>query len=526
MKKILEKFEKFDYDYYEKLNDSWPPKNAVQLMKDLAIGQEHFREHFLVLVNHQEFMNQFVDYSSVEEFNAFFSFSFRVKESVYDNLESFQSYEFAELFKVFFLKLANRNNKLQEASLQARMLNDNEYFNQYCKEVELIGLMTNEISNESTRYSYLLSNKPLLDNVFKEINKSYGDFSYQTAFGLKILSSSGLSEHVKNIGYGKFIDLLNQPVSVKNKLEHLIECFKIGERLDDSDISFKQNLLSSIIEKSKASSISNPLVSVFDGGTLSNGLMMFVAAILRNDSNLRLDYKIIKYFSHIKEFLNEHKIDLLLHNNFNIHHRVCSFLKVALIEVGEMKKACEFKYDLRMYDICLLFRNNFDGAIPKNPQYESFILEYFNKITTNHKQNVIEIILINLLQDAFKPHSLSSLNNNFNKLMLKTPGYCMDFIIDVGNVTYDSDYKFVVNLLPKFLEHKDVDVLSILSQEKFSELSNENIDAFLKIHDKDSALPSYINLEDRLTFVLEFIKQTRINALNSKQIINISQEMG
>ena len=187
----------FDYDYYEKLNDSWPPKNAVQLMKDLAIGQEHFREHFLVLVNHQEFMNQFVDYSSVEEFNAFFSFSFRVKESVYDNLESFQSYEFAELFKVFFLKLANRNNRLQEASLQARMLNDNEYFNQYCKEVELIGLMTNEISNESTRYSYLLSNKPLLDNVFKEINKSYGDFSYQTAFGLKILSSSGLSEHVK-----------------------------------------------------------------------------------------------------------------------------------------------------------------------------------------------------------------------------------------------------------------------------------------------------------------------------------------
>lgn len=451
---ILERsLENFDYDYYETLNDYWAVKNILPVMNDFSIGQEHFREHILALFHVSNFNAQVENSDDI--CSKLIEFVMLIRNTTDLNLKNFLGdfKEFAKIFPVYILKLNQQYNNLQEASLEARLKTDKEFFKIYQLEVELLGLIKSDISDEETRRTYLLNNKSFMDSIFKEINKMYGDFSYHTAFGLKVLSTCGLINEINNMGAPQFINLLNSGRFAKKNegFRHGVECYRIAEKLAGASESFKQSLIDEVIQKSKKNKVIRP------------GLIFFLAG-LSISTEMRLSSNLIKFLPDKDKLFKDANVNELLHYA-HIHNRVCAFLKISEIEIGNID-AINNDYLLTMADLKYICHKS-------NSEREEFILKFFELLPKIDKEVVFELLLDHVLFSLSGVIKTSlSVAQDISSLVsqLELEARCKNFIMNFPTVF--SQLQSIV-LLKQIFKNKDLDEFKLLKKEKYSKFKDE-----------------------------------------------------
>ena len=179
---------------------------------------------------------------------------------------------------------------------------------------------------------------------------------------------------------------------------------------------------------------------------------------------MRLSSNLIKFLPDNDKLFKYANVNELLHYA-HIHNRVCAFLKISEIEIGNID-AINSNYLLTMADLKYICHKS-------NSDREEFILKFFELLPKIDKEVVFELLLDHVLfSSSGVIKTSSSVAQDISSLVsqLELEARCKNFIMNFPTVF--SQLQSIV-LLKQILKNKDLDEFKLLKKEKYSKFKDE-----------------------------------------------------
>lgn len=209
-------------------------------------------------------------------------------------------------------------NVLQVAAFRAKVLSNPEVFKQYCKEIEILLLVSHDDYYLMSKCDELMMlDSELIDKAIEEINKNY--YAIGHSFGYKTLNEFKLLSEINLIGSDNFINNVNRPLDISLAQRVLLDIKKIWDNKSstfDFSKEMKQKFIKSILSIPKTE--------------INIQTLFFTSILLIREPELRKSSRIVEHMPKIKD------VDFLeLDEKYRpIYKIMTEFIKVSEVELG------------------------------------------------------------------------------------------------------------------------------------------------------------------------------------------------
>lgn len=275
---------------------------------------------------------------------------------------------------------SNKINNLHLACIQSN-IQDNEFFKQYCSEIELLHLSfgdNHKLFNLKDGFFFGI-NDYNFSNIILEINKRYPAIG--GSFGYVYLSSEELVNEMLKIGYNKFIDNINRLIDSELHEEIFWDCKIIGRKLSDAPVHVKLALVDAIKQVGKEH--------------IQSQTIIFVAYLLMGEPEIRKSSRIVESLPTSEVFPKE---------------IIGQFIKVCEVELGinnvsEKHKFYKIETTLELNKYFTKENEIIARSSPLNTGAIDFLDKYYKISDDSTKQIVIEELIFCLIMEVMDIYS-------------------------------------------------------------------------------------------------------------------------